>query len=112
MGASKKLRRASEYSQKGFENMKNSVDAGMLLRDSMRPQQNEEPAKIRIQQTADERHSENAEKKRKVDLKEIEHLGDHLRFRFLGLRLSLEEVRKYLDRKNDATNPENAHFLL
>ena len=37
MGASKKIRRASEYSQKAFENMKNSVDAGML-RDSYRPQ--------------------------------------------------------------------------
>ena len=51
MGASKKIRRASEYSQKGYENMKNSLDVG--LRDSIRPQQNEEPTKIRVQQTAD-----------------------------------------------------------
>ena len=80
------------------------------LRDSVRPDlQN---TKVRVQQTADERHSEQAEKKRKVDPKELEHLGEHLRYRFLGLRLSLAEVKKYFDRKKMDSNPENPAFIL
>ena len=80
----------------------------MSIRDSVRP---DVPAVVRVQQTADERHSDLAEKKRKVDPKEVEHLGEHLRYRFLGLRLSLSEVWKYLDRKTSSSNPENSMAL-
>jgi hypothetical protein len=62
----------------------------------------------RVHQTADERHSENAEKRRKVDFKEVEYIGENLRYRLLGLRLSINEARKYFDWPKQPSNPESS----
>ena len=54
------------------------------------PNEGEEQKLVLVQQTADNRNSEEAEKKRRVKVMEVEHLGENLRYRFLGLRFSLE----------------------
>ena len=52
----------------------------------------EEPKK-RQKQTAEKRHSEEAEKKRKVAQGEVQDLGELLKYRFIGQGMSIAEVK-------------------
>ena len=60
-------------------------------------QQAEVKPKIRVRQTADERHSEEAQKKRRVNFEDVQDIGTLLKFRFIAQKLPIEEVKKYFD---------------
>lgn len=97
----------TQYEQKGEFILKSSTELPNL-RQTVK---SEAINKNRVQQTADKKHSDNAQKKRKVDYKEVEHLGEHLKYRFLGLRLNINEVKKYFDFQKNSANPES-NFIL
>lgn len=42
----------------------------------------------------------------------MEHIGENLRYRFLGLRLYINDVRKYFDYPKQLSNPENNNYYI
>lgn len=63
--------------------------------------------KKRTQITADKRSTEQGVKSRKVTKDEVSDICETLRYRFIGLGIPIEDIRKYFDYNADVDMAEN-----